>query len=539
MKRHPALPWLALLAVSGAASAGEVRATRVAATSAPALAEWATRLERLTASGDLTERLAREDTLLPGRLHQRLQQRFRGVPVFGGELAVQTDGRETLTVFGTFYEGIDVEVAPRLRPIDAERAVASLGAHPFGLAPGPELVVLPLGPGGYRLAYRLRAAHRDGGFDIRQYFIDAATGSVVLQYSDLKPQAVGAATGVLSDRKKISTRQSGGTYVADDRLRPPVIATYDFKGDISKILGLQSVADLADFDLASDSDNDWNDGANVDAHVYAGYTYDYYFKRFNRRGLDNANIPLRSITHPVRREDFFSFPNNLYVGTFYLNAFYAGEGLMVYGEGLPEGLTTRDGKSWNYLAGALDVVGHELTHGVTDYSSLLDYRDESGALNESFSDIMGTSIEFYFEPAGAGSKQADYLIGEDVVTPGGLRSMQNPAAYGDPDHYSIRFLGSDDNGGVHINSGISNNAYYLAIEGGTHRLSRVAVQGVGVGNREQIEKAFYRAFTLMLPPSATFATARAASLQSARDLYGAGSAVERAVSQAWTAVGVE
>jgi len=538
VKRHSALLGLALLVVSSAASAGEVHATRVAATSAPALAEWAARLERLTASGDLTERLAREDTLLPGRLHQRLQQRFRGVPVFGGELAVQTDGRQTLTVFGTFYEGIDVEVAPRLRPIDAERAVASLGAHPFGLSPGPELVVLPLGPGGYRLVYRVRAALRDSGFDIRQYFIDAANGSVVLQYSDLQSQAVGNATGVLSDRKKISTLQSGGAYVANDRLRPPVIATYDFKGDIFKILFLESVADLVDSDLASDSDNDWNDGANVDAHVYAGYTYDYYFKRFDRRGLDNANIPVRSITHPVRREDFFIFPNNQFRGSLYLNAFYAGEGLMVYGEGLPEGLTTSDGKSWNYLAGALDIVGHELTHGVTDYSSALIYRDESGALNESFSDMMATSIEFYFQPAGAGSLQADYLIGEDMITPGGLRSMQSPAAYGDPDHYSIRFRGSQDNGGVHINSGIPNHAFYLAIEGGTNRVSGISVQGVGASNREQIEKVFYRAFTSFLTRSANFAAARAATIQAAVELYGAGSAAAGAVAQAWTAVGV-
>jgi thermolysin len=211
---------------------------------------------------------------------------------------------------------------------------------------------------------------------------------------------------------------------------------------------------------------------------------------------------------------------------------------MVYGEGLPEGLTTSNGQSWNYLAGALDIVAHELTHGVTQYSSDLNYRDESGALNESFSDMMGTSVEFYFQPAGGGSLQADYLIGEDVITPGGLRSMQSPAAYGDPDHYSIRFLGSQDNGGVHINSGIPNHVFYLAIEGGTNRVSGISVQGVGAANREQIERVFYRAFTSFLTPSANFAAARAATIEAARELYGAGSAAAGAVAQAWTAVGV-
>jgi thermolysin len=116
--------------------------------------------------------------------------------------------------------------------------------------------------------------------------------------------------------------------------------------------------------------------------------------------------------------------------------------------------------------------------------------------------------------------------------------MQNPTAYGDPDHYSIRFTGPEDNGGVHINSGIPNHVFYLAVVGGTHRLSGVNVQGVGQGNIEQIERVMYRAFTTMMPPTANFSTARAVTIQAARDLYNAGSPAERAITQAWTAVGV-
>ena len=141
------------------------------------------------------------------------------------------------------------------------------------------------------------------------------------------------------------------------------------------------------------------------------------------------------------------------LGTFFVNAFYAGDGIMVYGEGLPPNLTL-GGQQWNFLAGSLDVVAHELTHGVTDYSSQLIYPNESGALNEAFSDIMGTSVAFFYQQPGTGSGSADYLIGNDVVTPGGIRSMENPRALGDPDHYSIRFTGTEDNGGVHINSTI-------------------------------------------------------------------------------------
>ena len=124
------------------------------------------------------------------------------------------------------------------------------------------------------------------------------------------------------------------------------------------------------------------------------------------------------------------------------------------------------------------------------------------------------------------------------VSPGGLRSASNPQSLGDPDHYSRRYTGPLDNGGVHINSGISNQVFYLAIEGGTNRTSGLSVQGVGAANREQIERVFYRAFTQMLPANATFSVARAASIQSARDQFGSNSAAERAVTQAWTAVGV-
>jgi len=212
--------------------------------------------------------------------------------------------------------------------------------------------------------------------------------------------------------------------------------------------------------------------------------------------------------------------------------------VMVFGEGLPPNITA-GGQHWNFLAGALDVCAHELTHGVTQFTSNLIYRNESGALNEAFSDIIGTSVEFFFQPSGvAGPLKADYLIAEDVVIPGGIRSLSDPGSFGDPDHYSKRYLGTSDNGGVHTNMSIATHAFYLAIEGGTNRTSGSSVTGVGAANREQMEKVFYRGFTQLMPSNATFAVARAVTIQAARDLYGAGSAAERAVTQAWTAVGV-
>jgi thermolysin len=139
--------------------------------------------------------------------------------------------------------------------------------------------------------------------------------------------------------------------------------------------------------------------------------------------------------------------------------------------------------------------------------------------------------------------KADWLMGEDVFTSAnasgmnGIRSMADPLQYGYPDHYSRRYLGTQDNGGVHVNSSIVNQAFYLAVEGGTNRTSGIRVTGVGAANREQIEKIYYRAFT-QLPSTATFAVARTATLQSAQDLYGASSAAYAAVRDGWNAVGV-
>jgi thermolysin len=372
------------------------------------------------------------------------------------------------------------------------------------------------------------------------YFIDARTGEVVLEYSDLKTEAtVGRGVGVLGDVKKMSTSSLAGSFVTRDALRPPSINTYDMKGDVYRVVDfLNYYLDLDASDLANDSDNDWTDGPAVDAHAHAGWTYDYYHRRFGRRGLDNNNLRMQSLVHPVHRDDVWFHPDWI-VGLFYINAFYAGDGVMVYGEGLPPGLFLTTGQEVSYFSAGLDVVAHELSHGVTDFSSQLIYQGESGALNEAFSDIMAVGVEFLYQPPGGGPGQADYLIGEDIITPGGIRSLSDPASFGDPDHYSVRYTGSEDNGGVHINCSIASHAFYLAIEGGQNRVSGLTVGGVGSSSRADIEVCFYRGFALMLPPNADFSTARAATLQAARDLHGAGSNAERALAEAWTAVGVE
>jgi Zn-dependent metalloprotease len=507
----------------------------IAPDSVSELRQWGTRLDSMRRSGELRVRQLTEDRLVADREHERFDQYYRGVRVFGGDVRVQSDNRQLVSMFGTVYEGLDLETDPAIGDAAAVAAVRDAGAFALGRE-RPELVILAEPGAPYRLTWRVRAMR---GADVREYFVDAQSGRIALDYSDLQTQAaIGVGTGVLGDQKKVSASSGAGGFVADDRKRPNAIRTYDYQGDVNSLLDfLFSPAAAPPLSrLATDGDNTWTDTMTVDAHVYAGWTHDYYFKRFGRHGLNDANLPIMSIVHPVRRSDVFTPIGDEY-REFFDNAGYYGGGLMIYGVGFPPGVTA-GGRSWDYTSGALDVVAHELSHGVTDYTSDLIYRNESGALNEAFSDIMATSIEFYFQQAGGGNLRADYLCAEDVVKPSGIRSLADPRAYGHPDHYSIRFTGTADNGGVHINSGIANHAFYLAIEGGTNRTSGLSVQGVGGGNREQMERVFYRAFTQLMPSNSTFATARAATIQAARDLFGANSAAERAVTEAWAAVGV-
>jgi bacillolysin len=520
----------------------QVRRQTVAATSLADLRSWDATVDRMKRDDSLRVRRTTEDTELSGRVHERLDQFYKGVRVYGGDIARQTERGLTVSIFGTIYEGIDLDVRPALS-IDDVKAVLERESG-VALGPGriPELVILPDDAGGYRLTYRATVFTLNGD---REYFIDAKTGAVVKTFKGARRQAGTAAiargTGILGDDKKLSVSSQSGMFVTSDMLRPPALRTYDARGNVNRVLAfLNGQTTFVASDLASNASTTWTDPVPVDGHAYVGYVYDYYFKRHGRRGLDNNNIAITSIVHPVRRNDIFSFASSPdIIGLFYINAFYCCDGVMVFGEGLPFPFFTQPGnQSWNFLAGALDVVGHELTHGVIDFSSGLIQGNEPGALNEAIADIMGTSIEFFYQPAGTGSMQADYVIGEDVITPGGLRNIANPSVFGDPDHYSRRFTGPEDDGGVHINSTIVSHAFYLAIEGGTNRTSGLSVQGVGAANREQMEKVYYRAFMQLLPSNASFAVARQATIQAARDLFGTGSAPERAVTQAWTAVGV-
>jgi bacillolysin len=521
---------------------------RVHATSIDDLRRWDTYLVQRARSGELRRRMLDRDPALPARTVERFEQFHRGVRIWGAEIVRDSEGTLPRAIFGALEPDLNVSVDPSQSVDDARSTLLRDAGQSATLLTNPELLIVRTDNGQYRLAYMAVISGETG---VHRVFVSAQNGAEVLRYSEIQTQAeVGSGRGVLGDTKKLSVLRQAGTFLADDQHRPPVLTTFDMRANLNRAITVLSGGSLFPSDVASDGDNDWSDVANVDAHVHVGWTYDFFYKRFGRRGLDNRDRPIAIFTNAVTQQGALTLPPTL--ADFAINAFWCGEcgpggiGAMFFGNGIPPTFfLVSSGSNVTYLAGALDVAAHELTHGVTDSSSGLIYQNESGALNEAFSDVMGTATEFFFHPAGSGRGRADYLVGEDVVTAlragsrDGIRSLENPGLYGQPDHYSRRYTGMEDNGGVHINSGIANNAFYLAIEGGVNRTSGQSVQGVGAANRDQIEKVFYRAFVFLLPSNATFATARAATIQAARDLYGTNSSAERAVTQAWSAVGVQ
>lgn len=578
----------------------------VHATAASDLRNWDATIDRMVRVRQLVVTDSRPDPEIAGRSHESLVQYHDGIPVYGGSLSRQTAQGVAVSIIGTVYEGITVDSVPSLSAADAVRAAAgTTGARLAGDA--PQLVIFPTPAGGYRLAYRATMS------DFKTYLVDAATGIVLWTVDEIYTQGqVGTGTGALGDTKKISTTQAAGGFRTHDQLRPAQIRTFDTRGNattFNRILAPPGV--VTDSDFAIDTDNTWADPAVVDAHVHAGWMEDYLFKQVSWTGIDNRGTTISSMFHS-------GFLNN---AAFFSAPFGAdGRGMFVFGRtttGVP--LTT------------IDVVGHEMMHGVTHAAvlqrtgtgllgatffepsvpttitmggstlscdtasaTLPDGRtlpffclggrfalaaNHGGALHEGFSDIFGIAAEFFHQPAGTGPLRADYKLGEDLTGFGPNRAADVPASLialpstlgpiSYPDHWSRAFkflflvvsgtrtnpiaitpvpwvlvgsqvavLPTDDGGAVHLNAPIMSHAFYLAIEGGRNATSGITVTGVGAANRAQIERAFFRGITLLLPNAPSMQLAASTIIQASSDLHGANSAATAAIRQAFQAVGL-
>jgi len=252
----------------------------------------------------------------------------------------------------------------------------------------------------------------------------------------------------------------------------------------------------------------------TEAYDYSGSTYNFFKDVFNRNSIDTRGMKLDSTVH---------------YGDDYNNAFWNGT-QMVYGDG--------DGDIFQRFTKSIDVIGHELTHGVTQYEAALEYEGQAGALNESFSDVFGSLVKQYYRKQKA--DKADWLIGDGLfsakVKGVALRSMKKPgSAYNDPTigkdpqpgHMKDYLETTDDNGGVHINSGIPNHAFYLA-----------AVE-IGGYAWEKAGKIWYVTLTERLRERSNFQSAANITYEVAKNLYGKNSHEQNAVENAWNQVGIK
>lgn len=265
--------------------------------------------------------------------------------------------------------------------------------------------------------------------------------------------------------------------------------------------------------VRGESDPRSKDIAVNEAFDGSGATFNFYFRVFGRRSIDGRGFRLDSSVHYGRNYD---------------NAFWNGR-QMVYGDG--------DGEIFRRFTVALDVIGHELTHGLTQYEANLDYRDQPGALNESFSDVFGSLVKQYRRKQTVA--EADWLVGSGLFMPEikakGIRSMKEPGtAYDDPllgkdpqpGHMRDYVRTSEDNGGVHINSGIPNRAFYeLAARLGGYAWTKAG-------------QIWYRVLCERLREHSTFTDAVNATVGVAGEVFGVNSLEQKATREAWSEVGL-
>jgi Zn-dependent metalloprotease len=466
---------------------------------------WLKKALKLSNSHDFKEIQKKSDK--KGFTHVKFQLQYKGIPVETAVYSVHSKGGRVYSANGEYTIGQSIEVTPQIDEQKAfEIALKYVNAKQYksvidNKRDKGKLVILPV-KNSYVLCYK---------FDIyalnplsRQYiFVNANTGAVVKTFNRIQnSDTVGSAVTRYNGTVNITTDYTGSTYRLRETIRGGGIETYD----LNQSTDYSSAVDF------TDADNVWNtttnyDNAAYDAHYATEATYDYYFNEFGRRSYNDADGKLLSYVH---------YDYN------YVNAFWDGS-CMTYGDG--------DGVEY-YPLTPIEVVAHELTHGVTEYSAGLIYESESGALNESFSDIFGVVVDFYKNPATANYQMGDAM--SPTHTP--FRSMSNPNEYGCPDTYQGDYW--DPSEEVHTNSGVMNFWFYLLSEGGSDindNGDSYSVTGIG---REKAAQIAYRNLTVYLTPSSGYEDARLYSIQSAIDLFGDCSAEVVAVTNAWHAVGV-
>ncbi|GGN56256.1 peptidase [Streptomyces albiflavescens] len=469
-----------------------------------------------------------------GSQHVRYDRTYHQLPVLGGDFVLHLApngsyrGANRATKRTISVPTITPAV---LAPQAADLATNALRAANAGellrkVTAKPQLVVDAL-HGAPKLAWRTDVAGQDslGNPVARTVLTDARTGRQIDAWDSIET-ASGDGKSLYSGTVPLETTLSGSTYQLKDPTRGNT-----YTGDAANktdlcILGV--CISRAPATLFTDADNHWGTGttadrssAAVDAQYGTNETWDYYKNVHGRNGIAG---------------DGKGSYNRVHYGTDYNNAFWDDTCFcMTYGDG--------DGTTFGPLV-ALDVAGHEMSHGVTSKTAGLTYSGESGGLNEATSDIFGTMVEWY---ANNSSDLGDYLIGEKIVRPGfgktALRYMDKPSKDGNSADCWSSSVGNLD---VHYSSGVANHFAYLLSEGsGAKTINGVGYNSptcngstvTGIG-RDKVGRIWYRALTVYMTSSTNYAGARTATLNAAKDLYGAGSTEYNAVAAAWSAVSV-
>ncbi|MFH2094223.1 MAG: M4 family metallopeptidase, partial [Bacteroidota bacterium] len=470
-----------------------------------------------------------------GMKHYRYQPTWNGIPVEFSSYLVHVKDGKIISMNGDFPDAVKTNMNWALTSGEAlEKARQYVDAETYKWEiPGEEdflkretgdpnasfypdaiKVILPEKVNSKSTEYR--AAYK---FDIYSHFplmrqdvyVDATTGEILFTNKTIHvADATGTAITGHSGQQTIVSDSYGGTYRLRETGRGNGIQTYD----MNMTTDYGSAVDFTDTDNYWDNANAELDEYATDAHWAAEMTYDYYFNEHGRNSIDGNGFALRSYIH--FNLEAMGYPNNV-------NAFWDGS-RMSYGDG--------NGTTISPLT-TVDICGHEITHGLTSYTADLTYQDESGALNEGFSDIFGTMVEFYAKPG-----LANWTIGEDIGAT--FRSLADPNAYSLPDTYLGNYWHYDasDNGGVHTNCGVLMYWFYLVSEGGSGTNDNgdaYNITGIGKGNTDDIA---FRMLTVYLTNGSDYSDARYYAIQSAIDLYGPCTPEVEAVTNAMYAVGV-
>lgn len=464
--------------------------------------------EEFRISGIVTDEL--------GVTHIKSVQKYKTIDIYGSESSMHIDNKTERFTGSLHVINNEVKTTPQFSIESAlKKAAEDLGQKTIVKelnrkekdilrydSPEYALVMYDKGNNEYVLTWEITI--RPNFIEVWKYFINASDGVIIHCYN--KTCSDGPVTATALDlnniQRTIDSYLDNGTYylmnVSESMYNQTsgegVILTLDAKNTSTSTL---------DYSYVTSLNNTWTNKSAVSAHYNATRTYDYFMNTFGQNSVNGQGGNIISLIN-VAEDD----------GSSMENAFWNGQAAF-YGNG---------GTNFKPLAGALDVTAHELGHGVVSNTANLEYYGQPGAINESYADIFGSMVD-----------RDDWLIGEDITKTafspsGALRNMADPHNMGSrgndywqPKHVSEMYLGSEDNGGVHINSGIGNYVYYLYATAVT---------------KDKAEKVFFRALKNYLTKTSQFIDFRIAVIQSASDLYGANSQEVAKAKESFTSAGI-